>query len=64
MKPLYVQTRMHPEILRDLPVWRRSPPWNIWLVKEVDYSRLTISLRCQGYTVNEGLEAILGKPEG
>lgn len=54
MKPLYVQTRVHPEILKEIPIWRCSPPWNVWLVKEADYDRLTLRLRCQGYIVGNG----------
>ena len=54
---------MHPEILKEIPIWRRSPPWNVWLVKEADYDRLTLRLRCQGYTVDDGREVTFEKPK-
>lgn len=59
MKPLYVQTRRHPEPLKEIPIWKRSPPWNVWLVEESVYDRLTLRLRCQGYTIGDGRKLTL-----
>lgn len=59
MKQLYVQTRRHPEILKEIPVWKRSPPWTVWLVGDAEYDRLDLRLRCQGYTVGNSRELTL-----